>query len=124
MLIKKLLHITLTILLIVSTMGLTINKHYSNDKLFSTSIFFEAEACCEIPCGCCDDESVLIKVENDYLSSSLEIEDISFVYLFDSKLTFDWVNIPSFYGIIHNISDNLSPPKYGDYISLIQSFLL
>lgn len=75
MLIKKFIHIILSLLLMVSTMGITINKHYSNNELFSTTIFVEAEGCCEIPLGCCHEESTFVQVKEDYIPSRYKIEN-------------------------------------------------
>ncbi|MCT4602115.1 MAG: hypothetical protein N4A59_04290 [Marinifilum sp.] len=87
---KKLGHIILVLLLLISTAGVSINKHYSGGELFSTAIFVKAEPCCEIPCGCCDESSELIKVEADYLASAHELFEIA---QFD--LLFAYVAVPA-----------------------------
>ena len=43
--IKTISHIILSALFFVLTVGLSINKHYSNGKLYSQSFFGEAESC-------------------------------------------------------------------------------
>ena len=66
---KKLTHILLVLLLLLSTAGVSINKHYSGGDLFSTALFVEADSCCENPCGCCDESTETIKIESDYMAS-------------------------------------------------------
>jgi hypothetical protein len=76
MLSKKIGHIILIFLLLISTAGVSINKHYSGGELFSTAIFVDADSCCETPCGCCDESTETIKIEADYLASSFELDDV------------------------------------------------
>ncbi|MDQ2178996.1 hypothetical protein [Marinifilum sp. D714] len=77
MLSKKLGHIILVFLLLISTAGVSINKHYSGGELFSTAIFVEADSCCETPCGCCNESTETLKLEADYLASSFELDDVA-----------------------------------------------
>jgi len=46
--------------------------HYSGNKLYSVSIFGEANSCCEVPCDCCNDVSDQYKLDTDYLLSDNE----------------------------------------------------
>lgn len=48
MVIKTVSNIALVMWLILISVGITINKHYSNGELFSTRIFVEAPSCCEV----------------------------------------------------------------------------
>lgn len=72
MLIKKTLNIIISLLLLVSTSGIIINKHYSGDELFSTALFVEAESCCETSCchhqdkNSCSEESDFYKLSTDF----------------------------------------------------------
>jgi hypothetical protein len=73
--IKKFGHIIMILLLLISTAGVSINKHYSGGELFSTSIFVEAESCCETPCGCCKETSEFVQVKADYIASVFDLQD-------------------------------------------------
>ena len=85
--IKQIGHIILVMLLLTSTVGVTINKHFSGGDHFSSALFVEAEACCEIPCPCCDDSSELIKVEADYIASEFQLHDaIQLDLLFSDRI--------------------------------------
>lgn len=72
--IKKLSHLFMVLLLLISTAGVSINKHYSGGELFSTSIFVEAKSCCETPCGCCKNTSELLQVKADYIASTFDLQ--------------------------------------------------
>lgn len=45
--IRKLGHIILSFWLITITTGVLVNHHFSKSTLFSSSLFFEAESCCQ-----------------------------------------------------------------------------
>ncbi len=73
---KKISHISLAFLILVTSVGFTFSKHYCGSTLKSVSVVVAPESCCEIPSGCCHDETTTIKLENDF-SFSLVIVDIS-----------------------------------------------
>lgn len=70
---KKIFSIGLGLLLVISTIGVTINKHYSGGKLFSYSLFGEADSCCEVNCECCDEDSTTIQVEDNFVGTSFDL---------------------------------------------------
>lgn len=72
---KKAIHIVFSLLLIISTIGITVSKHYSNSELFSVAFWTNADSCCEIPCDCCSDETSYLYLDSDYLqTSTIEIK--------------------------------------------------
>lgn len=74
---KKAIHIVLSLLLIISTTGITINIHYSGGKLFSIAFWTDADKCCEIPCDCCADATSYLQLDADYLqTSTIELQNI------------------------------------------------
>lgn len=85
---RKIIHIALALLFLVSTMGVTISMHYCGDNLISMSVIGEAESCCGDDCGCCDNETIHLEVEDDYVSplivqSNASVElDVLFPVLF------------------------------------------
>jgi hypothetical protein len=67
---KKILHISISILLVAATTGVTINKHYSGGKLYSFSITGKAQSCCETDCNCCENSTDTFRLTADYLIST------------------------------------------------------
>lgn len=122
--IKKFGHIIMILLLLISTAGVSINKHYSGGELFSTAIFVEAESCCETPCGCCDEKSEQIKVEADYLTSSFDLQDASQLNLLFSSIPalLQFEAISSYNTTF--IEWDTSPPSLPDLCLLNQVFRL
>ena len=90
MMLRKISHIFLSLLILVTTMGLTIDKHYCGTRLVSVSIFSETESCCDMTSNCCHDDTDTYKLDVDYTLSQLnidfvqtpfEIPGLSFYYL-------------------------------------------
>ncbi|HYQ57426.1 MAG TPA: hypothetical protein VEP89_08755, partial [Draconibacterium sp.] len=71
---RKTSHIFLLIVFMVSTMGLTISKHYCGNHLESIGIFSFENKHCDIPIGCCHDEKISVEIEKDYLVLSSNFE--------------------------------------------------
>lgn len=62
---KKITHIALGFLILVSTTGYTINRHYCGNTLETISINSKPEPCCDID-GCCHDEAEHFQVKDDF----------------------------------------------------------
>lgn len=61
------LHVILALLLMVSTAGITISRHYCGEELISASINMEAKLCCDAKDGCCENETCHFEVKDDYM---------------------------------------------------------
>ncbi len=91
---KTIAHITVSILILILTIGISINKHYSNGKLFSWSVLGDAETCdtgineiCEMqnmPDNC---ETHKIKVTSENTDTSCSCEDSSEYLHFEADYT-------------------------------------
>lgn len=129
----KIIHLFIACVLLVSTIGVVINKHYSGDELFSTALFVEAESCCESSC-ChskpmkgCHEEVEYHKLEVDFTipdnstSESLHTIDISLFEIHGEFLGNLYTN-----AIQNNIAlrDRKLPPKITDLTVLFHSFLI
>lgn len=62
---KKILHIVFATLLLVTTMGLMVSKHYCGGQLVSVSLFHKADSCCGDD-GCCKNENQFFQVKDDF----------------------------------------------------------
>lgn len=74
MMLRKISHISLSLLILVTTIGLTIDKHYCGTRLVSVSIFSETESCCDMTSNCCHDNTDTYKLDVDYTLSQLKID--------------------------------------------------
>ena len=140
---KKIGHIILIPLLLVATMGMTVNMHYCKHKLYDIGIFGQAENCCAPKesthhdkahhCKAnnhhksdCQDETVHVdKVDNFVLSSfDFNFQDISFSTLFTCISLFTDLNSTSVAQQVEFNDLNISPPRIQVVLSLLQTYLL
>lgn len=64
-------------LLLVSTTGMTVSKHYCGGSLVNVNIFSEVTACCEGGCSsdCCHNESEHFELDEDFV---VEINNVEY----------------------------------------------
>jgi hypothetical protein len=63
---KKVSRVMLSMLLFISTAGLTVDKHYCGDHLVSVSFFRDAKSCCGMDGDCCHQVTDTYKLTVDY----------------------------------------------------------
>ncbi len=63
---NKAAHIVLTMLLLIATIGLTVEKHYCGTRLVSVSLFGDPDPCCDTDAGCCHNDSDTFVLKADY----------------------------------------------------------
>jgi len=116
MLIKKLLNITISMLLLISTSGVIVNKHYRGDQLFSTAFFADAKSCCESACcphkhkDNCREESILYKLMVDFTLPDITDVDQQFSLDFHS-IDLICLHTSLFSNGSENFALKLPPPK-------------
>jgi hypothetical protein len=62
---KRFSHISLSLLLLVATMGFTVSKHYCGDALVDISYNENADACCDTG-SCCHNETQIFQLDEDF----------------------------------------------------------
>lgn len=73
--IRRATHIILSFLLLVSTIGLSVSKHYCNGKLISTSFFIDTDSCCDSN-DCCKNETEVFQLHEAFsVSVDLYLEE-------------------------------------------------
>jgi hypothetical protein len=99
--------------------------HYSGDKLYSFSIFGNANSCCEVPCDCCSDESDHYKLDVEYLISDIDTIKIKIIELvidnYTSKITIQSLKESNQYS--QNYYIKIHPNEEENTLLLLQSFL-
>jgi len=129
---SRIIHLIVAIVLLVSTIGVVINKHYSGGELFSTALFVEAESCCTSSC-CHSMQMEGCREEFEYL-----ILDLDFT-IPDNAASFSLYKLEiSLFSINENITSNLysssiqnkivnrdiKPPPKTDNLSILFHSLL
>jgi len=67
---RKIAHIVLAFLLLTTTIGFTVSKHYCGSRLVEISINYEAESCCDDlgTSNCCHNETEYFQLKEDFVS--------------------------------------------------------
>lgn len=122
---KKASHIILSMLLLLSTTGLAISKHFCGGELISTSIFVEADSCCD-DSDCCKNETEVFQLDEDYslvtvseVPQSVEFELLDLAILVYNFSVIETEEIQELFE-----SDLPPPPKIQIVLSQKQSYLL
>ena len=124
MMFKKAVYYSMTFLLLLSVIGITVNKHYSGNKLFSVSLFLEADSCCNGPCDCCNNTSETHNLTDSFVKSdfkfynNITVETISFI---TGILTTNFFTNNT---VISSIVFQFSKPTILNSAALLQSFRL
>ena len=65
---RRFIDISLVFLLLISTIGLSVSKHYCGGILMDVAINSHTDGCGEgdMPMGCCTDETQLYAIDDDY----------------------------------------------------------
>jgi hypothetical protein len=129
----KIIHLFIAFVLLVSTIGVVINKHYSHGELFSTALFVKAQSCCTSSCchhklaGGCKEESDYYRLIVDYIIPESEINH----HVFGDKLDFTSFDlIPKVNFASKLVSSNAvlllikPPPKTIDIPVIFRSLLI
>ena len=117
--------ISLIIIFLLSTVGITINEHFCGGILTEEAVFIEASCACgnsEMPSNCCKNENEYHQLDEDYTVVESDINlKATFITAFIS-------NAISIYAAdVYEVSEYLSfkPPLIEQDITvLVQSFLI
>ncbi len=122
---RKFIHIIVTLFLLISTTGITFSMHYCGGKLVSTSILTEAKSCCDDDCGCCENRTQHYEVKDNFVSSdiihNINIAELDILFPVYFVLNFDIFKIiekPVF------VTEDASPPPLiQTRLALLQTYL-
>ena len=120
---RKVIHITLVIILLATSTGMTIYFHYCGSTLESVSINAAPHSCCGDNCNCCHNESVSVKIHDDYSGSTFAYDFHPFeLALFAVHPLL--VEEPTLKPLHFALADNLPPPPIQTLLSSLQTYRL
>jgi len=110
-------------MLLAATTGMAVSKHFCNGLLVSSSVFAEADSCCDK--DCCRDHSEFIQLDEDFqLSESPEIPAITELGLFFTEPELYNILFRNEYLQIVKPENEPPPPGINTRLSLRQTYLL
>ncbi len=123
---KRFIHIIVAALLLISTTGFTISKHYCGGELVEVAIDAPTHGCSDMEDDdCCKDESEFYQLTDEFSDS--QILNIDFKHDFDislmviEPLELESINLVSF---IYFDKNYIQPQPLLDVLADIQSFRL
>lgn len=122
---RKITHIAVALMLLITTMGFTVSKHYCSDSLVKVTINAEAKSCCDMENGCCRNETVHFHLEGNYVFpmviNYVQVSniDILFPVVFSLNQFEPGKDISSEI----NYSESPPPPRIQTLLSLLQTYL-
>lgn len=119
---KKSIHISISILLLLATTGITVSAHYCGDNLRSLALVSIPVSCCD-DASCCHTETHFYQIDDDFTFPGAEIKFIS-----DHQV----ISYPHLKEAVPMAEKSISPlykdipphPRIRSYLAMIQSFLL
>src|SRR5690554_2125540 len=120
-------HIVLALLLLSATTGMAVSKHFCGDFLISTSLYTEAETCCDDG-NCCQNETIFYQVDEDFVTPVFsQLPDVNDIDLFQETLNiFNVLFIPASASVsfLPVTGQPPPPPTTQTILSLEQTWLL
>jgi hypothetical protein len=119
---KKICQTFVVILLVITTSGITISRHYCGNSLFSMALGHHAKSCCDSKCQGCHDETVHFKVV-DHFNITIHKADFDLKPITLNVLHFDLI-IHNLYAIsvLYPVAFASSPPIADHSPALLQIF--
>lgn len=123
---RKIAHLTLALLLLTTTMGFSVSKHYCGTRLVEISINSEAEPCCDDmgTSTCCHNETEYYQLDEDFVSS-VSIENFqlaNLIVLFPTVIIY-FIDVPEIEIEVANYAESPPIPTIQTKLSLLQTYL-
>ncbi len=122
---RKLTHIIVMMLLLISTTGITLSMHYCGGRLVSTSIITEAKSCCGEDCGCCENKTHHYEVKENFVSSNIiqkiNIAQLNILIPVYFVLDYNFLNTEE--RSFHEPENTSPPPIIQTRLALLQTYL-
>ena len=121
---KRISHISLSLLLLISTIGFAVSKHYCGDSLVDVALNKNADSCCDDG-ACCHNETLIYQLDEDFSAPQIacapdlqEIAVLGFTLFITNQIPDENYSESSFH------TNSLLHKKVDEFLSLKQVFLL
>ncbi len=123
---RKVSNIFVTFLLLVSTTGFSISKHYCGNELVFIKLIGEAKSCCESG-TCCHTDSEIVQLRGDFVNAATEVnfDNNLVINIIQFQLQSRFISIEIENRILPLIRfESPPPPKILTKLADLQTFLL
>jgi len=118
---KKLSYIIIALVLLITTTGFSVSKHYCKTNLVSISINHEEKPCCDMGSGCCQNEIAFYHLDDNFVFH-LVLENNSVISI-DLLFPLFYITCENIYSIDLNSAYQISESPPLLYQQNIHSFL-
>uniref|UniRef100_UPI0032174720 HYC_CC_PP family protein n=1 Tax=uncultured Draconibacterium sp. TaxID=1573823 RepID=UPI0032174720 len=121
---KKFSHIIFAGLLLISTIGMAVSKHYCHSSLVDVSIFASADSCCDDG-GCCTNDNHFYQIKEDFSAPVIsEIPVLAEIDVLHQSLLYPEILFPNELTEEFELSDDPPPPTVMEFLAEEQLYLL
>jgi hypothetical protein len=121
--IRKVIHITLVMLLLATSTGMTMYTHYCGSTVESVSINKVPNSCCGDDCRGCHNTSLTIKIHDKFTASAFAF-DFHLFELALSAVQQIMVEEPLLHSHLYSLVNDLPPPPIQTILSSLQTYRL
>ncbi len=123
--IKKIGYIAIATLLILTTVGFVITRHYCNGELVSVQVDIPADNCCDEEAdNCCHNENETFILDIDFTQPVNTVISIFETMLFDTPTLNLTEKLADQLVVVNSLTDPAHPPAIHLFLAKIQSYLL
>lgn len=120
---RKVVHITLIILLLATSTGMTFYTHYCGSTFESVRINAVPHSCCGNDCPCCHNKSIIVKIQDHYSASQFNFDfqanGLTLLEVRELLITETIQDAPLF-----AVVSDFSPPPIQTILSSLQTYRL
>lgn len=122
---RKTLHIILTVLLLTATTGVAVSGHYCGESLVSVSLYTDAEKCCDdISDDCCKDAFEYFQLDQEFLITVIHFEIDKLTDLESAFVELNLLNRKRSNSLEAAFSESKHPITVQDNLASLQTYLL
>ena len=120
-------HIILSVLLLISSIGMVVSKHYCGTTLVSVHLDKEADSCCGEGADCCHNENEFFQIKDDYVAIANQISfenSVVLDVLFYQAIHFSMSAVTDNTDVFIAFNESPPPPLIQTVLSSLQTYRL
>jgi hypothetical protein len=121
--IRKVIHITLVMFLLITSTGMTIYTHYCGSTFESISVNKTPHSCCGEDCNSCHNKTVTVKIQNEYSATAFIFDFAQYVHIIPVVQQL-FVEVPNTHIQLLVVENDLPPPPIQTILSSLQTYRL
>lgn len=95
---RKVINISVLVLIVLATTGVSITKHFCGEQLKDISLTGNTKSCCGDECSCCHDEKIILKITDNFTGNTFVIDNakvLSTLWMSFNQSVIQIIGLPS-----------------------------